>query len=730
MTTYSRPKRKRSRWESSAPFIASGFGFVLAALLVPANPTMKNEPRIFSAGLSIEVDRSSPAFAALEDTLADASLSIETASKPSVALTAGVESIEPTATAIVQANALEEKLVAEERAIQLQTIEAMRTVASRVFAPAPPAIDVVVVNESPSIDHPVQVISLASLKLDREKLAESLIGPIAGGLPSPRVATGRVQKGLGRPSTPSSPSTVAMNDPVYEGLAGLGGTGDARGFVKDESENQNANVRQVVISGPLEFTGGVAITSSNDRVVVYREEDGEVMEPGAVWIREGRYEIFVEQPLGQLVAELRAANGEIMARGTYDLDGLPSIKPRQYRVDSVSIKMGPVPHGIVGRVITPKVGKTAPVPVMNTQVHFEQLPIDSLTRKDGTFEEKSIMEGSSIVVRAERPGHWGTLAFADAGTPSEVTLFSDSTMKTMLAAVAPRDESATRQAVVWGRVLRSGKPVAGARVDLMTTDTEMTPVYFNAMSLPDPTLTATSENGLYAFLPVSPGAHAVRGFDSRGSTEPILFPADVQTVSQVDLELSVDRRAKVRVFDAFKTDWPLSAEVASAGRTSGTIVDRSGETSIRFASGRGQLVLDADAGRTYERVRLMVPRDRRTIDFPMVQSIWLDRLRGSLRVDRQSNTGTVVGFVQGAAAYKVALDEASLTTNTRLVYFDSRGQITRNDFGENGGGFIVFNLPEGFRTLLIQPAGTTKAFAASLLVDSKVTNVVTRNLKQ
>ncbi|MEK7356636.1 MAG: hypothetical protein AAB250_09315, partial [Bdellovibrionota bacterium] len=60
--TYSRQKRDqqriRSRWESSAPFIASGVGLVFVALLAPMNPSRAIEPRIFSQGISISVDHS------------------------------------------------------------------------------------------------------------------------------------------------------------------------------------------------------------------------------------------------------------------------------------------------------------------------------------------------------------------------------------------------------------------------------------------------------------------------------------------------------------------------------------------------------------------------------------------------------------------------------------------------------------------------------------------------
>jgi hypothetical protein len=108
----------------------------------------------------------------------------------------------------------------------------------------------------------------------------------------------------------------------------------------------------------------------------------------------------------------------------------------------------------------------------------------------------------------------------------------------------------------------------------------------------------------------------------------------------------------------------------------------------------------------------------------MIQTAWMDRVLGSLKLNREPDTGTVVGFVQGQSRFRVSLEEKSVGPSTRIVYFNQRGEVTRDDHGEPGGGFILMNMPEGFRTVAIQPEGTAKFFSTAILVESKVINVI------
>ena len=293
-----------------------------------------------------------------------------------------------------------------------------------------------------------------------------------------------------------------------------------------------------------------------------------------------------------------------------------------------------------------------------------------------------------------------------------------------LIAQTRSSESANTAAVVWGRVTQSGKPIAGAQVEILTTTDVVRPIYFNSAMLPDESLTTTSSNGLYAFFPVPAGSHAVQATVNGQVSEPLIFPAEEKNVSHVDIEAGLEREAKMKVFDAFRTDWPLSAQVVAPGSARRLTVSPSGEAVYHYADGTGLLVLDLDSGQNYEKTRISLDRDRRTIFVPMVQTQWLEEIRNALKVNKELNTGTVVGFVQGSAPYKISLEQASIGANSKMIYFSSRGQQTGLDYGEPGGGFIIYNLPEGFRTITVQPSGSVKTYASVILVESKVTNVI------
>jgi hypothetical protein len=111
----------------------------------------------------------------------------------------------------------------------------------------------------------------------------------------------------------------------------------------------------------------------------------------------------------------------------------------------------------------------------------------------------------------------------------------------------------------------------------------------------------------------------------------------------------------------------------------------------------------------------------------MVQTVWIDAMKGQMRVNSDPRTGTIIGFIRGTSAYQVSLENLSLGPNTKVVYFDARGELTQRNYGEAGGGFMIMNVPEGFRTVLVQPSGTTKALASMVLVESRVTNVISKS---
>ena len=179
------------------------------------------------------------------------------------------------------------------------------------------------------------------------------------------------------------------------------------------------------------------------------------------------------------------------------------------------------------------------------------------------------------------------------------------------------------------------------------------------------------------------------------------------------------------MFDAFQTNWPLAARAQKLGNDSAPApVAGNGMGLIKYSAGQQPLVLDVDAGQNYEAARVITDRDRKAIYIPMIQSSWLEQIRGAARINKDLGSGTVVGFVQGVAPFEAAMDEQSVGANSKLIYFNRRGEVTKDNFGEPGGGFIVFNVPQGQRSIMVQAKGMSKSFAATVQVESRVTNVI------
>ena len=722
-----------------------GFASLSLAVFAAKAPSQDPGTRVFAEGLNIQLDKNSPAYAALEDIWTDSSSEMpnEMTAATSVGkvsnetLASGSTSVKPLVEKITRDNHREDLLAEQERVsreAQTRAFEQYRNdnvkkLAAQFTLHAPPPEA-----EAP-IEHPIQTISLSSLHISREELVRGLLIPIAKSTDSNPAVAARVAAynraiAAQRQAAVNAPAptfgTMTSAESLRPAADHMTTQPAATAITQDPAPGSSqAPSRQVMIAGSIEFTGGLAVANTLDRVVVFHEKDGEVVESGAVWLREGRYEIFVDEADGSLIGELRTTYGDILGRAEFDLSHFtPS---QNQRTTSIPLSLHPVIQGIAGKVVgRPNPSDATKRVVKAAQVIFKDLPLSQTSRADGKFEETNLLEGSTVITKTVRSGFYGSIAFARAGTESEFEIFPDKTGHAIheLVAQTRSNESANTAGVVWGRVTKSGKAIAGAQVEILTTTEVVKPVYFNSAMLPDTSLTATSSNGLYAFFPVPAGAHAVQATVNGQVSEPLIFPAEEHNVSRVDIEAGLEREARMKVFDAFRTDWPVSAQVVAPGSSRRLTVNSSGEAIYHYADGNGLLMLDLDSGQNYERTRISLDRDRRTIFVPMVQSQWLEENRNILKINKEPNTGVAVGFVQGAAPYKVALEQASIGIGTKIVYFNNRGLQTGLDYGEPGGGFVIYNLQEGFRTVAIQPSGSTKAYAAVILVESKVTNVI------
>lgn len=672
----------------------------------------KEEPRarVFEEGVRLRFDREAPPIAALEEALREQPwATIERSPGLSVKATelkAETQSIEKLAERIIADN---QRVWAEIRAARpvlapavIEHRKALSTASALPARALPPAPNERYVN-------PPVVISAAKLGMTRDQVLASIFMPIANpknvnwNQPSARTADRAVAQ--------ASVKTPSLTEPVSEHSLSVGLTEAPAGRVAPQG-------RQILVRGPIEFSGGLAVTHAGDRLVVQREAEGRSAEAGSVSLREAHYEIYVESLDGLLVAELRAPHGEIVGRGHFELNKI-QVTSDQRRVDGVLLKVTPVVTGAAGRVRSAYATGPIDQGIRGARITVPQTPIKTQTQAAGFFEEHRLAEGSRVIARINAKEHRPTITTLLAGRESIIPMYSDKMISAFEGLT--REQVAANQGLVWGRVVRNGNPVAGARVEVLT-EGALKPIYFSELMLPDKPSTMTASNGLFAIPIVEGQVHAIQIVSGEKYSEPVFTMVDAGAVAPLELDLAMRSVYSARAFDAFRTGWSLAVDVRPTGhaknRTIRLLREATAEKPHQVGlTHLGQPVsLDIEAGSEYLRTRVIQNPDTRYLIMPMVQKAWFDRLVGRVRYNVAMSDGAAIGFIQGTR-FKVEVAAESLGADARIIYFDSRGEILDQPYGEAGGGFVILGLKSGMQTIVVKADGSDQVFASTLMIE-------------
>ena len=666
----SRPGRRNDRRATkfSTPSALAGLLFFALSIVAPAQ-IQKAETRVFSTGLKVSIERSSPAFAALEDDLYNSAPPEAIMPKKSLGRISSGESFSAYAQRIAADNQREAQVALQKQMAQ-------------------------------SSQHRVVEIS-------REELLQSLFLPLViASKTAPQVQTKMPAHSNDNGKYEVNQAAIAPPKPLPDSLK------------PDTSIDPD---QPHLVRGLLELTNGLALTSPSDELTVFQEVEGEQWQRGTVWIREGRYAIEVPNREGLLVAELRTERGELLGRGELELVHLPVKKKNQFKVSDVTIRLYPISSTLEGRILSAYSHNDVKKAVRDAQIEIMGVGHRVNSERDGHFEDSQILEGSSVIVQVQRAGYWGTLAVGSSKSRNEFTLYPNKMLKAFMSFAYANDPTLKLDqdtALVWGKITRNGKPIAGAHVELMTTEKPLTPIYFNELMIPDPKLKATTANGLYAFLPVPSGAHAVQVTDQGILSEPIVFPADARHVSTIDIETMSWKRMVVKSFDAFAPETQVAADLYRLGFDSEK-KRSAGVAELKYVASTSLLVLNSvPSSADYAPARISVTRQSSFAYLPMIKTKWL---KGLIAGRRTPGTSIAVGFVNSKKTYRVHPDVGSAAS---VIYFDPQGKEVEGNLGVPGGGYVVLNLDPGFKTISVVPLGTDSVSAQTILADSKFVNLI------
>lgn len=495
------------------------------------------------------------------------------------------------------------------------------------------------------------------------------------------------------------PTREAQDQQALENLRRSLGGGETPPETNQVSEVTSVSIPnsrdEIEIRGKFILTGGVGYTNDH-HFDVRRRQEGVHEEQGTVDMRSNSYAIRVRGHNGEVVVRLRDQQDHILGEASFHLADLTQ---NSVRVDGPLLSLRPL-QDAAGRFVSAysPTSNKARVADAKASVLSGAMPIT--VARNGEFEFDRLQKGSFTLMSATAKNHRRTLAIVPAGFRSDLPLFPEGMVQSLRQIVSDQKQMNLNDPdapLVWGRVLLNGKVLAGVRVE-MESAPESEAIYFNELLLPDPKLKATSANGLYAFVNVPDGLHALLARRGDAYFSHLNVVTERGSISVGDLTSNIrTEQARLRVFDAF-TGEARGAQLIHQGIEDEIEVGPSGWVSTLIPHEHRLSLIQVGPQAPYLAATYQSDDADGYVHFPLVRADWLNYLRVSLRLDDTPGSATVVGFVPNEAFTADAVEEAG---HSRIVYFDPQGRAIHGNKGVAGGGFVIFGLSEGVREVTV-----------------------------
>lgn len=466
------------------------------------------------------------------------------------------------------------------------------------------------------------------------------------------------------------------------------------------------------IKGPIEIAGGLALT--NDHVIELRRSvEGSPREAGQVSVKEGTYNIHVNNLVGTLIAKMYAKDGRILGEGNLHLAKeilQTGVAPKL--VIRPQIPWAGTAYDGYNRNKTPDGTQIAG---WKDETRFE-------SKEDG-FQMAGVAQDSVTVVRASAPDFEPTNTILMAGSPFKTPLFRKSMVKALKEIVSEQlsyDLNDPNLPIIWGQVLLSGKPMAGATVEIEGLEGVKT-IYFNELNLPDVQLKETTSNGGFVILGVEEGFHALIAKRGDAYFAHNVVVVEDGTVSLTQLESTLKTKdVPVRVYDAF-TGSPQSADLEMQSLETPLRVDSEGWATVLLPKISRYSLMDVTPDPEYLPAQYFYDDNQEYIHVPLVQERWLVSILQPKWNIIDNKKGTIIGFFQNED-FEVYLAGEENFPIENITFFNSQGAQVFE--GVAGGGFIINNVEVGTHEVVIFGKASEKIYSKILPVDEKSVSVL------
>ncbi len=468
------------------------------------------------------------------------------------------------------------------------------------------------------------------------------------------------------------------------------------------------------ISGLLTFAKGAALIGGRQELTVRHMLDGVVNEEGVVNIPDGSYHISTAKLEGEILAEVRSREGQLLARAKVNLNDLAEKYGHVARIRDLSLTIEPAFSSLQAEVVG--AGDVGDRKFTIADAHLRVQGLDreiAYDRIKKQFSDETVVAPSSFIARASHLMHWPTISIAQSGEKFQLQLLQNKVVEALLNITLDKFKAreALEQGLIWGRVMMGLQPVSGAQIRIVG-ETEKRPIYLNG-SMPEKDRTTTAASGAYAFTLAEAGEKMLRVNLGEKLYWPILVHTEKKTVSYADMKIEPRRNVTIKSVEAF-TQKPNNSEVAPLGTDEKYFISDNGQTRIAVDTVSGLNYLEAFCDDKHVNIRSLLRSGQTELNFEFVTKEWLKHAREHLGLKEVSGAGAALFFVNGDE-YEVTLGAGSEYKDKNIVYFDSTGRLI--DQPVDDGGFVVLNEPSGLQSITVIPQKSKKVITRLVYFD-------------
>lgn len=468
------------------------------------------------------------------------------------------------------------------------------------------------------------------------------------------------------------------------------------------------NKKPVILKGKIKIDGAAFDGGENYTYYLERILNNKIYESGAVIADTEDFEIELGDEQGYLAIELRDDKGEVVAYGESDVAKIQENK---------EVMLFATEDLFAGQVLD----TNSNTPVAKADLKIESVHGQVVSDEEGYFNEPIFDKGSSFVAGADKKDHWSEVQIAISGKPFYPKLTKRGALESLSKNADEFGEEIEISSLIMGLVSQSGLGQSDLKVQVYGMEFYK-PVYFNNLDQPDPSLQKTSRNSKFAFLNLPEGGYLIQVLRGETLISQKWFVVREGHIAsgQIDLNQKHQVAASFTNFPENK-DGLKQLNIKEVGSPSDFILIEQDHNNLDLMSQPELAIFETPESEEIKKHIYITLTKSIKKEFNIVNTRWLEQHLNARRSNANRSMGFVVGLNQ-SRDFEVVLETTSAKSKTSQVfYFDKNGN--RTDEGVIGGGFIITDVPSGFKSVTLKQRGSQNFLNKLVLAEGRAISI-------